>query len=622
MKKIISVLLVFVLLLCSASTLVSCGKGKQGPQGIQGEQGPQGIQGEQGEKGDKGDQGTPGENGVGIEKIEFDENGKLVITYTDGTTQTIPVPEKEEHIHMFGDWKKYTYGQTISCDQLLLYRVCSICESFEWREGEYEDHNFKIVTTEATCQSGGYDTKTCKTCGAVEICNETPIANHSFEEFYTTDNSFHWHKCRTCDTKSGKEEHTPDGFGACAVCDALIGATEGIIYDISADGTYAEVIKYEGTANRVKIAEEYNGKPVTHIYKEAFKNKSIISVVLPNCLTSIGSYAFSECSSLTSIIIPNSVTTISSFAFYRCTSLKSIFIPDNVTYLGQGALGSCTSLMIAELGNGITDIGPYAPDNTYVGIFEGCYSLTSVTLGDSVVRIGEDSFSGCSSLSKITIPDSVIMVSETAFDGCPLIRTEYGNCAYIGSNNNPHHIVIGTTADYISEITLHENTKVIATDAFSACDRLKSVYLPNGLISINGGAFANCYSLKSIIIPDTVTDLSSTVFWYCSSLSSVVIGSGITDIWSSTFSGCENLESVVIRGKITTISSGAFGGCSNLTAVYYAGTQAEWENISIDTYRNENKYLISATKYYYSETQPTDTTYKYWHYVDGVLTPW
>ena len=482
-------------------------------------------------------------------------------------------------------------------------------------------HSWNSITTAPTCQTGGYDTKTCKTCGTVEICNETPIANHSFEEFYTTDNSFHWHKCRTCDIKSGKAEHTPDDAGVCTVCDALIGATEGIVYGISADGTYAEVLKYEGAARRVKIAEEYNGKPVTHIYYEAFKNKSIISVVLPDCLTSIGGYAFSECSSLASIIIPNSVTSIGSFAFYRCTSLKSISVPDNVKYLNQGVFSKCTSLMIAELGNGITEIDPHDPNGVHYGAFEGCCSLTNVMLGNSVVRIGQNSFKECSSLSNITIPDSVVTVLKTSFDGCDLIKTEYDNCVYIGSKNNPHHIVIGPTVSYISEITLHENAKVIAEKAFSSCDRLTSITLPNGLISINNYAFSNCLSLKDIVIPDTVVSFGGGIFWYCTNLSSVTLGKGITSV-AGTFTGCKSLSSIVIKGKITSVSEQSFSGCIKLTDVYYAGTRAEWELISINNRNDANKWLNNATKYYYSETQPTNATYKYWHYVDGVPTVW
>ncbi len=82
-------------------------KGEKGDQGIQGEKGEKGekgdkgdtgAQGEKGEKGDKGDTGATGAqgaDGVGIEKVEYDENGDLKITFTDGTTQTVAMPASE-----------------------------------------------------------------------------------------------------------------------------------------------------------------------------------------------------------------------------------------------------------------------------------------------------------------------------------------------------------------------------------------------------------------------------------------------------------------------------------------------------------------------------------------------
>ena len=73
----------------------------------------------------------------------------------------------------------------------------------------------------------------------------------------------------------------------------------------------------------------------------------------------------------------------------------------------------------------------------------------------------------------------------------------------------------------------------------------------------------------------------------------------------------------VIPDSVTSIDWNAFDEC--LTTVYYTGTADEWSNITIDS---ENAELTSATRYYYSEGAPTDTEYHYWHYVDGVPTPW
>ena len=281
---------------------------------------------------------------------------------------------KIPHVHSYGEWELYNNGET-DCEKKLYHRICATCSNIEWKDGTYQDHNFTTITTPATCQAGGYDTKTCQNCGKVEVCNETPIADHTFASTYTTDNSFHWFKCQFCSAINGKAEHTLDDNGICTACNMVIGATEGILYGISTDGTYAEVIGYTGTATRVRIAEEYQGLPVKEIYQEAFKNLNITSVVIPDSVTSIGNSAFYSCDSLTSVTIPDSVTSIGERAFYECRSLMSVTIGDSVTSIGKYAFYNCTSLTSLIIPNSVKSIGKRA--------FWFCNSLTSVTFANT-----------------------------------------------------------------------------------------------------------------------------------------------------------------------------------------------------------------------------------------------
>ena len=82
-----------------------------------------------------------------------------------------------------------------------------------------------------------------------------------------------------------------------------------------------------------------------HLYWD--ENTEIFDLVIPNSVTSIGSYAFYHCSSLTSVTIPNSVTTIGSSAFENCHRLKSITIPNSVTSIGNYAF-NCKNLATVE----------------------------------------------------------------------------------------------------------------------------------------------------------------------------------------------------------------------------------------------------------------------------------
>ena len=93
-------------------------------------------------------------------------------------------------------------------------------------------------------------------------------------------------------------------------------------------------------------------------------------ITIPNSVTSIGGWAFSNCSGLTSVTIPNSVTSIREYAFAGCSGLTSVTIPNSVTSIGEGAFAECTDLTSVTIGNGVTSIVDYA--------FYFCKSLSSI----------------------------------------------------------------------------------------------------------------------------------------------------------------------------------------------------------------------------------------------------
>ena len=105
-----------------------------------------------------------------------------------------------------------------------------------------------------------------------------------------------------------------------------------IYYEITSSSDLTVAVTYQGTSYS-EYSNEYNGS-VT-IPKSVTYNGKTYSV------TSIGSYAFFECSGLTSVTIPNSVTSIGSYAFAFCNGLTSITIPNSVTTIGDYAFDGC-----------------------------------------------------------------------------------------------------------------------------------------------------------------------------------------------------------------------------------------------------------------------------------------
>ena len=119
-----------------------------------------------------------------------------------------------------------------------------------------------------------------------------------------------------------------------------------------------------------------------------------------------------------------------------------------------------------------------------------------------------------------------------------------------------------------------------------------------GVTSIGDTAFWECSSLTSVTIPDSVTSIGMGAFYNCRSLTSVTIPDSVTSIGSVVFGGCTSLTSVTISNSVTTIGNGAFQNCTSLSKVYFKGTKAEWDNITIDV---NNTPLQNATKYYLSD---------------------
>ena len=377
----------------------------------------------------------------------------------------------------------------------------------------------------------------------------------------------------------------------------------------------------------IEFGEHY-ASPTIYAKKIFLNGELLTDLVIPDGIVKISTSAFDCCSYLKSVIVPNSVTEIGFHAFYDCKSLKTIY---NLSEL-ELRVGSSEYGGIAQYANtvinspngtiedgcifGIIDstctMHKYIGDKTelvlpkdYKGhnyqiassAFKDCSALTSVTIPDGVMRIGDDAFSGCSALASISIPGSVTYIGENAFRDCNSLPVE-DNIRYADS------YLIGIADKNLSSYTIKEGTRFIGTSAFSNCSSLNSITIPNSITQISSSAFIGCTGLGSVninsleawcnidfgnieanpvayakqlfldwdlvtdlTIPDGITEIHKHAFNSCESLVSVTIPNSVTSIGSDAFANCKALELITIGNNVKDISGRAFVNCTNLKTV-------------------------------------------------------
>jgi hypothetical protein len=360
--------------------------------------------------------------------------------------------------------------------------------------------------------------------------------------------------------------------------------------------SYAFLIDGSSAGGGLSLPSNVDSKPVRLISDYAFRGSSLISITIPNSVTSIGTNVFSNCNSLTSVTIPDSVTSIGSSAFSYCTSLTSIIIPDSVISIGSSAFNNCTRLTSATIGNSVTSIGGYA--------FYNCSSLTSIIIPDSVTSIGQNAFEICNSLVSIRFQSMAApTIGSNAFSDIQsdaIIQYPSGATGYVAfyyDNVLIQEAQPGEFGLYTYSINADDVSVTITDYPTNATGALVIPVSMDGRIvtSIGGYAFQNCTGLTSITIPDSVTGIGTRAFESCSSLTSSTIGNSVTSIGSSAFYQCSSLTSINIGNSVTSIGYDAFYQCSSLVAITFEGAPPAF---NIDTLTNTSSEPILYYKSY------------------------
>ena len=293
----------------------------------------------------------------------------------------------------------------------------------------------------------------------------------------------------------------------------------------------------------------------------AFRDQIQAAAMEPG-VTSIGDNMFRDCAALQEVAIPDGVTNIGREVFRGCGALKSVRIPKTAKYISSGA-------------------------------FQDCVSLTTMRIPHGMIDISESQFEGCTSLKSVMLPITLNSIGRDAFFDCTALRDIY----YAGSEfqrlEMSHAIKTGNFV--LNQCVWHYNV-----EDWDYCggegDGTNLVWLLNkeGVLSVSGtGAMADAeeslpvWAGSECFDPET-GEMSVPV-------KHIIFYPGVTTVSKNACSHAANLERVSISETVTSVDSHAFADCGALQDVCFAGSEAQWEQITVAA---GNEPLLNAPRCY------------------------
>ena len=517
----------------------------------------------------------------------------------------------------------------------------------------YNNDNIVTVTIPNTLKiSGACAFDGCKNITTVNINNIEAWYNIKFEGetstpvYYAKNLYINGELLTSLEIKNGVTEIGPYTFLYCTSLTSLI-----IPDSVTNIGTYAFLGCQVESATIPSVAISAIPKKAlktviitsgSSIPNNAFSDcQNLESVKIPYSVYSIGDYAFENCSRLENIKIPSSVDSIGAYALYNCRSLRSINIPDSVASIGNYAFSGCYKLV--EVINK-SSLNIVAGDSSYgyvayyaIEVHSGASKIVEEDGYFFYIYSGGNYLFGCRDIeTKLILPETYrgenYKISDYAFYECKDVEEIYFNAIamndlnennyafeYVGQNSNGIKVVIGknvtkipaylfSSSPKITSVEFEEGSvcKSIGSSAFSWCESLKTITIPESVISIGEDAFEFCRALEEIYFNAiAMSDCSSRsgVFEYAGQNGKVIIGKNVTkipaylfdnsdiinvefeegsvcqSIGGHAFSYCTSLESITIPSSVTSIGGYAFSVCPSLKYneydnAYYLGNDA------------------------------------------------
>ncbi|WP_172136712.1 leucine-rich repeat domain-containing protein [Adlercreutzia sp. ZJ473] len=267
------------------------------------------------------------------------------------------------------------------------------------------------------------------------------------------------------------------------------------------------------------------------------------------------------------VSIDSSVVGIGDGAFTGCAGIESVTFEEGTSLaLGDQAFANCSSIQTVSINGNIPTWGE--------GVFEGCTSLSKVSLGNStndvIPRIGTRAFAGCTSLVEAQFYAQTATIGAEAFAGCSSLPTVTS---------------VRMTIDGKQAYILQMHLESIEDGAFRDCTRLRSVPYTSKfdkIINLGAYAFYNCDSLKTPMVPKNATSVGKACFAECDSVTQVSIYSALEEYPEDCFKNCPNLTrtggTTAALTALKRIGKGAYAGCTSLTA-NESWTPGKYENL-------------------------------------------
>ncbi|MGM9837235.1 MAG: leucine-rich repeat protein [Paludibacteraceae bacterium] len=315
----------------------------------------------------------------------------------------------------------------------------------------------------------------------------------------------------------------------------------------------------------------------------------VTNLVIPNGVTSIGNYAFYNCSNLTSIIIPESVTDIGEYAFGNCSPVQILAVPKTVTEIGADAFLYIPSVIYAGAATGSPWGAQSVVDGSMLGwfyfedeeqtILKQCNIAAQgdIIIPETVTTIKDGAFRNCTGITSITIPESVTTIGSSVFYGCTGLTSvvwNAKNCRCSDSNSSPFWAIDSQITSFI----FGNEVDTIPAYLCQNMSNLTTITIPESVTSMGWGIFSNCKAIASIVwnakncadfvVPRFHNDYNSLFdSKYVSHVKSFTFGDKVERIPNLVCSGMSGLTSITIPENVTSIGDRAFYDCTGLTSI-------------------------------------------------------